>query len=67
MFQSNAFQAGAFQLSAIVEPPIEVGQLIGPPASDYTYYDKKRQAAYDSYRRKLRQQQINLQIMMLAL
>ena len=49
-----------------ISEPIEVGQLIGPPASTYNNYDKKRQAAYDAYLLKLKQQR-NLQILMLAL
>ncbi len=53
-------------LPQVVEPPIEVGQLIGPPASTYNNYDKKRQAAYDAYMLRLKQQR-NLQILMLAL
>jgi hypothetical protein len=49
------------------EPPVpEVEQLIGPPASTYNNYDKKRQAAYDAYMLRLKQQR-NLQILMLAL
>jgi hypothetical protein len=55
------------QSSGTVPPLPDEPQLIGPPASEYTYYDKKRQAAYDSYKRKLRQKRINLLIMMLSL
>jgi hypothetical protein len=54
------------QSSSIVPPQPEETQLIGPPASDYTYYDKKRQAAYNAHRRRLIQLR-NLNILMLSL